>query len=226
MPHRLRVLARSAFLLASVITAAVAVGGAGAATRASAPVNGCPPSIEGQLVVGKTISAGNGCWSNNPTGFAYKWLRCNNQTTSSCVAVSSSRSITLQSFDVGHSFVVLVTATNSAGSTGPVNSKPSELVSAAAPPQVKTRPTVTGKAEVGQALAAKTGTFSGGIPRKLTFQWQTCDETGDELHERQWGHERDLRRPQRRRRQDDAGSRSPRRTTTAPTRRSPTARPR
>jgi|1186.fasta_scaffold25821_1 hypothetical protein len=178
MPHRLRVPTRAGFFVASLIAAAIAVSGAGAATLASAPTNGCPPSIEGQLVVGKTIAAGNGCWSNNPTGFAYKWLRCNNQTASSCVAISSSRSITLQSSDVGHSFIVLVTASNSAGSTGPVNSKPSDLVSAAAAPQFKTRPTVTGKTEVGQALAAKTGTFSGGIPRKLAFQWQTCDQTG------------------------------------------------
>jgi hypothetical protein len=178
MPHREGVPARAALFVASMCVAAAATGAAAAATEVSAPVNSCPPSIEGQLVVGKTITAGNGCWSNSPTGFAYKWLRCNDQTARSCVAVASTRSYTLQSFDVGHAFVALVTASNSAGSTGPVNSKPSELVSAAAAPQFKTHPTVTGQAEVGQALAAKAGTFSGGIPRKLAFQWQSCDQAG------------------------------------------------
>jgi len=74
--------------------------------------------------------------------------------------------------------VALVTATNSAGTTGPVNSKPSDLVSAAAAPVFKTAPTVVGKAQVGEALVAKVGTFTGGIPTKYALQWQSCDKTG------------------------------------------------
>lgn len=169
-------------LMAFVATtlAAATIASASAATRAAAPVNGCPPTIEGSLVVGKTLGAGNGCWVNNPTTYTYKWLRCNNQTATSCAAISgaTNQDYTLTNADVGHSLIVLVTASNAAGTTGPVNSKPSDLVSSAAPPVFKTQPTVSGKAQVGEALAAKAGTFSGGIPTKFAFQWQRCDKSG------------------------------------------------
>jgi hypothetical protein len=159
--------------------ALAATAGAPAATTAAAPVNGCPPTVEGTLVVGKTVGAGNGCWQNSPTSYAYKWVRCD-QSGTNCVAITGAtkQAYTLTSADVGHTLIVFVTATNAAGSTGPVNSKPSDLISAAAPPQFKTRPSVTGKTQVGEALVAKVGTFTGGIPRKFTFQWQRCDKEG------------------------------------------------
>lgn len=175
---------RSSRLLLPVITAIVvavaSVASASAATTAVAPVNGCAPALDGTLVVGKTMTASNGCWGNSPTSFTYKWLRCNNQTATTCAAISdaTSKTYTLADADVGRSLVVLVTATNSAGSTGPVNSHPSELVSTAAAPSFKTRPTVIGKAQVGEALVAKVGTFTGGIPTKFAFQWQRCDKDG------------------------------------------------
>lgn len=175
-PARLLLMAFAATALLAAATATSTF----AATRAAAPVNACPPTIEGSLVVGKTLAAGNGCWENSPTTFTYKWLRCNNQTATSCAAISgaTNRDYTVTDADVGHSLIVLVTATNAAGTTGPVNSKPSQLVSTAAPPVVKTQPTVTGKAQVGEALVAKPGTFTGGIPTKFAFQWQRCDKTG------------------------------------------------
>ena len=176
--RRASVVGRGWLLAALVVFATSFVATAGAATQASAPVNGCPPSIEGTPVVGKTLTAGNGCWSNSPTSYTYKWLRCTDQTARSCTTVASTRSYTLTTSDQGHSMVALVTATNSAGTTGPVNSKPSDLVSAAAAPVFKTAPTVTGKAQVGEALVAKVGTFTGGIPTKFAFQWQSCDKTG------------------------------------------------
>lgn len=166
-------------LSAALVTLACVAGGASAATNAAAPLNGCPPTIEGTAVVGKTVSAGNGCWSNNPTSYAYKWLRCDKNGTS-CTAIrgATKQSYTLTQSDLGHTLIVLVTATNSAGSTGPVNSKPSDIVSAAAPPVFEGRPTITGKTQVGETLVAKVGTFSGGIPAKYAFQWSRCDKDG------------------------------------------------
>ena len=166
-------------LLTTFVVALGLVGGASAATNVSAPGNGCPPTIEGTLVVGKTVSAGNGCWSNSPTSYAYKWLRCD-KSGANCTAISgaSNQSYTLTQADLNHTLIVLVTATNSAGSTGPINSKPSDVVSAAAPPVFQSRPTITGKTQVGETLAAKVGTFSGGIPTKFAFQWQRCDKDG------------------------------------------------
>jgi hypothetical protein len=151
-----------------------------AATQATAPTNTCPPTIEGSLVVGKSVRAGNGCWVSGATSFTYKWLRCTNQTAKTCTPISGATDpqYTLTQSDLNHSLVVLVTASNSSGSTGPVNSKPSDLVSAAAQPAFRAHPTISGKAQVGEALVAKPGTFNGGIPRKFTFQWQRCDQNG------------------------------------------------
>jgi hypothetical protein len=94
------------------------------------------------------------------------------------IAGATEKTYTPTQVDVGHALIVQVTASNAAGSTGPVNSKPSVLVCAAAPPAFKTRPTINGDAVVGEPLAATSGTFSGGIPRKVTFQWQSCDKDG------------------------------------------------
>jgi hypothetical protein len=166
-------------LLTAFVVLGCAVGSALAATNAAAPSNGCPPTIEGTLVVGKTVSAGNGCWSNSPTSYAYKWLRCDkNGTNCTAIGGATKQSYTLTEADLGHSLIVLVTATNSAGSTGPVNSKPSDVVSAAAPPAFQSRPTIAGKTQVGETLVAKVGTFSGGTPTKFTFQWSRCDKDG------------------------------------------------
>jgi hypothetical protein len=170
---------RIAKIVGATVVAVGAVAGASAATQTTAPANGCPPTIEGTLVVGKTVGAGNGCWVNTPTSYTYKWLRCD-QNGANCTPISgaTSQQYTISSSDVGHTLIVLVTATNAAGSTGPVNSKPSDIVSAAAPPQFKTQVTITGKTEVGEALVAKVGTFTGGIPRKFAFQWSRCSKDG------------------------------------------------
>src|SRR5205085_678414 len=103
-------------------------------------------------------TASNGCWDNSPTSFSYSWLRCGQSgTTCTPIAGATTQTYSLAAADVGHTIVALVTAKNAAGSTGPVNSKPSDVVSAAAAPVFKSRPTVTGKAQVAEALVAKVG---------------------------------------------------------------------
>lgn len=145
----------------------------------AAPVNRCAPTIEGKLVVGKTIRASTGCWSNNPTSFAYQWLRCDQKGTN-CVRITgaTSNSYRLKSIDAGNTMVVLVTASNGDGSTGPVNSKPSRLISVPAAPENADRPSITGKAVVGELLLADPGTYAGGIPDKFTYQWERCNASG------------------------------------------------
>jgi hypothetical protein len=161
------------------VVVAVAVPTAAAAQSAGAPTNGCPPTIEGTLVVGKTVGAGNGCWGNAPTTYGYQWLRCDaNGANCRSIPTATKQSYTLTQGDAGHALVVLVTASNASGTTGPINSKPSDPVSAAAAPAFTARPSISGKPQVGETLVAKTGTFSGGVPRKLALQWQRCDQTG------------------------------------------------
>lgn len=145
----------------------------------AAPVNRCAPQITGKLFVGKTISSTTGCWSNTPTSYAYQWLRCD-QKGANClkIAGAQSRSYKLTPTDQGNTMMVLVTASNGDGSTGPVNSKPSTVVSAAAAPQNKTPPSITGKAVVGELLFADPGTYSGGLPDRYAYRWQRCNASG------------------------------------------------
>ena len=65
-----------AFLLALLAIVALIGSGAGQATSTAAPANTVPPTITGVPTVGQTLTAGNGTWTNSPTGFGYQWKRC------------------------------------------------------------------------------------------------------------------------------------------------------
>jgi hypothetical protein len=165
-------------VLFAAIAASILAPGASSKTSA-APVNRCAPQIEGKLVVGKTIISTTGCWAGNPSKFAYQWLRCD-EHGANCIRVrrATNASYTLSSTDQGNTMIVLVTAANADGATGPVNSKPSAIVSAAAAPDNKVPPSITGKAIVGELLLANPGTYTGGLPDKYTYTWSRCDKDG------------------------------------------------
>jgi hypothetical protein len=150
-----------------------------AAAAASAPTSRSAPTVEGKLIVGSTLSAGNGLWNNNPTSFTYQWLRCApDGTACSQISGATKRDYTLTKADVGHSIVVLVTATNSAGSSPPTNSKPTDVVTPAVAPTNTVSPSITGKAFVGEQLVADAGKYGGGAVDSFAFQWRRCDASG------------------------------------------------
>ncbi len=82
---------------------------------------------------GQTLTATTGIWDNSPASYAYQWSRCNSSGTS-CTAIAGASSSTYLpvSADVGSTFQVAVTATNSAGSTTAL-SEPTMVVEAASP---------------------------------------------------------------------------------------------
>jgi chitodextrinase len=84
----------------------------------TSPVNLTPPAISGVGREGETLSASTGAWTGSPTAFAYEWRRCN-VSGSACTAIASATSPTYRaaSADVGSTLRVVVTATNSYGST-------------------------------------------------------------------------------------------------------------
>lgn len=47
--------------------------------HASIPVNVAPPTISGTAKTGQTLSASSGTWTNEPTGYSYRWERCNGE---------------------------------------------------------------------------------------------------------------------------------------------------
>jgi hypothetical protein len=71
--------------------------------------------VSGTAQAGQTLSASTGAWSGTaPITYAYQWQRCG----SSCVNVGSNQATyALSSADVGSKLQVVVTASNSAGSS-------------------------------------------------------------------------------------------------------------
>ncbi len=145
----------------------------------SPPVNTALPTITGSAQVGQSLVAGVGSWSGSPTGYSYQWQRCDS-LGAGCVAISlaTSSSYTVVESDVSHTLRVAVSASNSAGSSAPVASAQSALVTAGVSPPVNTAlPTITGSAQVGQSLVAGVGSWSGS-PTGYSYQWQRCDSLG------------------------------------------------
>jgi hypothetical protein len=80
------------------------------------PKDTSPPSISGSLIVGGTLTAAPGTWTNSPTSFSYQWVECNTSGTKCTVipgATGSAYNITTS--DIGHTIRVLVTASNASG---------------------------------------------------------------------------------------------------------------
>lgn len=172
-----RVAARFAAAASLVVLAALALAGISQAATAAAPANTAPPTISGTPTVGQTLTAANGTWTNNPTSYAYQWLRCNgggNKCAS--VANATQQTYTLAGADAGNTMRVAVTATNASGSASAQSAQTAAVAQAtsSAAPKNTSLPAVTGTAKVGQQLTATAGSWSGS-PTSFVYQWQRCN---------------------------------------------------
>ena len=77
--------------------------------------------------------------------------------------------------DVGHTIEVVVTATNTGGTSAPATSAATATVIAAIAVN-SALPAITGVAQQGQTLTASTGTWSNS-PTSYTYQWESCSGT-------------------------------------------------
>lgn len=165
--------AAAAGFLAAAAAFLVLIAGAMAAPQV-APVNVEPPTITGTPRVGEVLTAQNGTWTNSPTEFRYRWLRCNANGNSCVLTASDGRTYRLAQVDVGSTIRVRVTAVNADGSTNARSEQTEVIQSNAAPLNNTARPTISGDARVGQELTATEGTWTGN-PESFAFQWQRCD---------------------------------------------------
>jgi hypothetical protein len=166
----------------------VAVGLAGiAATMASARSSAVPaqtssPTLQGPAdhpFVGDKLSTSNGGWSGSPTKFTYQWFRCDpTGDRQNCVAIAgaTSQSYTVATADIDHTLDANVFATNADG-TGRADTKGSGVVAARGVPKNSVRPTISGKALVGETLTVTNGTWTGAST--FSYQWQQCDQNGN-----------------------------------------------
>ena len=79
------------------------------------PLNTVLPAISGSAV-GTTVTCTTGTWTQNPTGYTYRWL-LNGQP----IAGQTAATYTIGLFDSGQRLTCQVTATNAAGSTSAIS---------------------------------------------------------------------------------------------------------
>lgn len=158
----------------------VSVEGGATVTRAPAPANTTPPAISGSPEEGHTLTASGGSWSGaEPISLSYQWQRCNS-TGEKCGNISGATGSTyvVSSGDGGSTVRVTVIATNASG-FALASSAASATVAASAPSNTAS-PSITGTAQDGETLTADKGTWSGSSPISYTYQWESCNPSGEE----------------------------------------------
>jgi len=102
-----------------------------AAQAQYAPSNTGAPTISGTPQEGQTLTASTGSWSSSSNvTYKYQWQRCNS-TGAACadIAGATNQTYTVGSADVGNTLRVVVTATNTDGSSS-APSLPTSVVTA------------------------------------------------------------------------------------------------
>ena len=130
-------------LAAAVALTAALLPGSGSAVALVPPNNTAEPSIVGNAIEGRTLTANQGTWSGTtPMSFAYRWLRCPTDggaaDGSNCAPIGGSAgngsTYRLRDADVGIRIRVRVTASNADGSDTAA-SNPTAVVQGSARPR-------------------------------------------------------------------------------------------
>ncbi|MCA1689724.1 MAG: hypothetical protein LC720_04550, partial [Actinobacteria bacterium] len=128
------------------------------------------PSISGAPVVGRTLTEAHGTWSDSPTVYGVQWVDCD-AAGNACtpIAGATGQTYVLLASDLGHTIRVFEVAANAGGTSTPVATSPTGVVSV--PPVNTAAPSVSGQAVVGGILACTTGTWTGTQPIAYTYEW-------------------------------------------------------
>jgi hypothetical protein len=142
------------------------------------PVNTLAPVISGTPTTGQTLSTTQGTWTNNPTSYAYQWLR-----NGSAIGGATASTYLLDSADAGGNISCRVTASNSGGAAGANSNTLGPVGTGTTAPVNTALPTITGSPVVGQTLHTSNGTWDI-TPTSFTYQWYKdgvalTDFTGD-----------------------------------------------
>jgi len=101
-------------------------------TAGVTPLSLTPPTISGAAQSGQTLSATAGTWTNRPTSYAYRWLRCDS-TGANCQPIEGATApmYAVVDADVGSTLAVAVTATNAVATSAATHSAPTAVVTPA-----------------------------------------------------------------------------------------------
>jgi hypothetical protein len=135
------------------------------------------PAITGTTTEGDTLTATAGTWEGNPTSYTYQWQACNTKSDV-CTDIDDATASTyaLTANDVKQMIRVIVTASNTGGSTSATS--PATAAVAAKPSRPATLkntalPTISGTATAGYTLTATQGGWEGD-PSAYAYQWLDC----------------------------------------------------
>ncbi|HUO69307.1 MAG TPA: hypothetical protein VMU39_00910 [Solirubrobacteraceae bacterium] len=134
-----------------------------------------PPTVSGADVVGSTLTADPGTWSDSAATFTYGWERCDGQGSCSAIDGADGRTYGLVAADRDTFVRVRVTAhvgdadvSKASASVGPI---------APAAPAAEGIPSISGEAVVGAQLTADPGSWSD-PDATFSYAWLRCDEIG------------------------------------------------
>ena len=139
-----------------------------------APVEKLPPTIDGAVQQGRTLTEVHGSWTNEPSGYLYQWRRCNS-AGKKCKAISgaTAHTYTPTATDVGATIEVTESAFNATATGSPAASAPTVVVPPAAPVNIVI-PTVTGIPARGHTLSEHAGAWTNS-PTHLSVLWLRCE---------------------------------------------------
>jgi hypothetical protein len=141
------------------------------------PVAAILPAVSGTAARAANLRATRGNWANDPTHYAYAWMRCDSAGDGCAVIPGATRAnYALQAADVGSTVTIAVTATNTEGSTVAV-AVPTAVV-AAVLPQLATLGPIIGTLQVPKTLQVIRPTWHTTLDTRYAYQWQRCDATG------------------------------------------------
>jgi PKD domain/Carboxypeptidase regulatory-like domain len=145
------------------------------------PTNEAPPTIAGTAEQSLTLTVAHGRWTNAPTSFGYRWLRCDAEGNG-CEPIdgATERSYVPVAADIGQTIEVEETAINAGGAGAPALSPRTAKVQPAAPVNTSP-PTIVGEAQNGLTLIEQNGSWTN-EPTAYRYQWLRCDGGGDECN--------------------------------------------
>ncbi|MGD1057512.1 MAG: DUF6531 domain-containing protein [Solirubrobacteraceae bacterium] len=141
------------------------------------PVDIQAPSVSGSTETGHVLAAVHGSWSGHPVAYSDEWLRCN-AGGGNCQPIHDAinQQYVPTSADVGHGLEVQETASNSGGTSAPVDSLPTAAIEtsplhAVAGEDIET--TVGAEATFDGSASTPTNEITG-------YHWEFGDETSAE----------------------------------------------
>jgi hypothetical protein len=146
-----------------------------------APTDTVPPAISGPTIVGEELSASPGTWTGSPTSYAYQWEDCD-ALGEGCLSIggATEASYTLAPGDLSSTIRVVVTASNTNGSTAAISAATGTVLPLA--PASEAPPVLAGTAEEGETLSSSPGTWTGS-PTSYAYQWEDCNSAGEACSE-------------------------------------------